>query len=484
MKPLKSRIFAISFQIAVIILLAAEATAVETIQLGSRRELFVDHFLIEKMDGVQLKLHEPHREGVAVKFDRPWEGAFSGYTTVIKDGDLYRMYYRGLPAAGRDDSSESVVCYAESKDGIAWTKPNLWLFEIRGTLDNNVVLTNQPFGHNFSPLLDKRPGVPASEKYKALAGLSTSGLHAFKSADGIHWSAMQAKPVFTNGIFDSQNVAFWSTAEQQYICYFRTWKKVGEGFRWISRTTSKDFLSWADPTEMEFGDTPPEHLYTNGTHPYYRAPHVYIALAKRFFPAKAALPAEQAKALVSNPAYRVASSDSVFMTTRGGSHYDRTFMEAFIRPGPALEDWVARDNTPALGVVPGNARQMFIYRMSHYAQPTSHMARYSLRTDGFISVNAPYRGGELITKTFTFSGKKLEINFVTSAAGGIRVEIQDADGKPVSRYSAADCPEIIGDQIDHVVSWAESDVANLAGKPIRLRFIMRDADLYSLRFAQ
>src|SRR5206468_4283604 len=200
-----------------------------------------------------------------------------------------------------------------------------------------------------------------------------------------------------------------------YLCYFRTWKKVGEGFRWISRTTSKDFLHWTEPVEMEFGDTSPEHLYTNGTHPYFRAPHIYIALAKRFFPTKAALPPEQSKHLVSNASYRIASSDSIFMTTRGGSHYDRTFMEAFIRPGPDPEDWVARDNTPALGVVPANARQMFIYRMSHYAQPTSHMARYSLRTDGFVSVSAPYRGGELITKAFTFSGSKLEINFVTSA---------------------------------------------------------------------
>ena len=136
-----------------------------------------------------------------------------------------------------------------------------------------------------------------------------------------------------------------------------------------------------------------------------------------------------------------------------------------------------------MDVVPADARTMFIYRMSHYAQPTSHMARYSLRTDGFISVNAPYRGGELLTKPLTFSGSKLEINFVTSAAGGIRVEIQDGDGKAIPGYALADCPEIIGDKIDHTVSWsAGTDIARLAGKPVRLRFSMKDADLYSLRF--
>src|SRR5438552_4085407 len=209
MTPLAKRSVRVCFQTTLALALAARVVAGEAVQLGSQRELFVDHFLIETMDGVELRLHEPQREGIAVKFDRPWEGAFSGYTSVIEDGDIYRMYYRGLPVAGRDDSANSVVCYAESKDGVAWTKPNLRIFEIRGTLANNVVLTNRPFAHNFSPFLDDRPGAPAAEKYKALAGLSTSGLHAFKSADGIHWRPLQAEAVFTNGVFDSQNVAFW-----------------------------------------------------------------------------------------------------------------------------------------------------------------------------------------------------------------------------------------------------------------------------------
>jgi len=459
-------------------------TVADVINLDSRRELFVDSFLIGKLDGVELRMHEPHREGVALKFDRPWEGGFAGYTTVIKDGEMFRMYYRGLPVAGRDGSVSECVCYAESKDGISWIKPNVGLFEVNGARENNVVWTNAPFAHNFSPMLDDRPGVPATERFKALGGTAHTGLHAFKSPDGIHWRPMQADAVFTKGAFDSQNVAFWSPSEQQYICYFRTFRKVGaEGFRWISRTTSKDFIHWTEPVEMEFGDTPPEHLYTNGTHPYFRAPHIYIALAKRFFPTKTALNPEQAAKLVDNPGYRVASSDSIFMTTRGGNHYDRTFMEAFIRPGPDPQDWVARDNTPALGVVPANPREMFIYRMSHYAQPSSHTARYTLRTDGFVSVHAPYRGGELVTKPITFTGNRLKINFSTSAAGGVRVEIQGENGKAIPGLALADCPEMIGDEIERAVSWASGmNVSSLAGKAVRLRFALRDADLYSLRF--
>jgi hypothetical protein len=461
------------------------ACADDTINLGSRRELFVDRFLIDQLKGAELRLHEPIREGVAVKFDNPWEGMYSGYATVIKDDSVYRMYYRGLPVAGQDGSAEAVVAYAESKDGITWTKPDLGLFEVMGTRHNNVVLTNAPYTHNFSPLRDENPGVVATAaRYKALGGTQVSGLHAFQSADGIHWKGLQAQAVFTKGAFDSQNVAFWSVTEGQYLCYFRTLKTVkGKSYRWISRTTSKDFIHWTEPVEMEFGDTPPEEFYTNGTHPYYRAPHIYIALAKRFFPDKVALPEAQARKLVEDPDYRVASSDSIFMTTRGGSHYERTFLEAFIRPGPTPEDWIARDNAPALGVVAANEREMFIYRLSHYAQPSSHMARYRLRVDGFISIHAPYGGGELITKPFKFSGNQLELNFATSAAGSLRVEIQDENGAPQSGYALAECPEMIGDDVTRRITWSgRDDVSKLAGKTVRLRIAMKDADLYSLRF--
>src|ERR1700722_18478148 len=319
----------------------ALAFAGNAIELGSRRELFWDRFLIARLIGGEWRRHEPIREGVAVKFDNPWEGEYSGYATVIKDENIYRMYYRGLPVATPDGSAEAVVAYAESKDGMAWTKPDLDLFTVMGTRHNNVLLTNAPYTHNSSPFLDETPSAATEKKYKALGGTEVSGLHAFQSADGIHWSPLQAGAVFTKGTFDSQNVAFWSVSEGRYLCYFRTWKKVGgKSYRWISRTTSKDFIHWTEPVGMDFGATPPEEFYTSGTHPYYRAPQIYIALAKRFFPDKVALSEEQARTLVENPGYRIASSDSIFMTTRGGSHYERTFLEAFIRPGPAPEDWI------------------------------------------------------------------------------------------------------------------------------------------------
>ena len=133
---------------------ASLSTAQDVTEIGDRRELFVDQMLIESMENAQLIMHRPHDEGVVVPFDKPWEGAFCGYATVIKDGDLFRLYYRGLPEAGKDGADAETTSYAESKDGINWTKPNVGLFEVRGTKDNNVVMANRaPVTHNFSPPL-------------------------------------------------------------------------------------------------------------------------------------------------------------------------------------------------------------------------------------------------------------------------------------------------------------------------------------------
>jgi hypothetical protein len=127
---------------------------------------------------------------------------------------------------------------------------------------------------------------------------------------------------------------------------------------------------------------------------------------------------------------------------------------------------------------------MSLYVNQDYAQPTAHLRRYSLRLEGFASVRAPYGGGELLTRPLTFAGDRLLVNFSTSAVGGIRVEVQDAAGKPVPGFALADAVETIGNEIDRVVRWKSGpDVSKLAGRAVRLRFVMKDADLFALRYA-
>src|SRR6185503_2236 len=234
---------------------------------------------------------------------------------------------------------------------------------------------------------------------------------------------------------------------------------------------------------MSFGEAPPEHLYTNQTHPYFRAPHLYIGIAARFMPGRQVLSDEQAKAINVDPGYFKDCSDNVLLTSRGGTRYDRTFMEAFVRPGIGPENWTSRTNYPALNVVPTGPSEMSLFIQHRYGQPTHHLRRYTLRTDGFASVNAPYQGGELVTKPFRFTGRNLVINFATSAPGGLRFEIQDKDGKPIPGYTLEDSVEVIGNEIERSVAWkGGSDVSRVAGQTIRLRVVMKDADLYAFRF--
>ncbi len=165
-------------------------------------------------------------------------------------------------------------------------------------------------------------------------------------------------------------------------------------------------------------------------------------------------------------------------------------MEAFIRPGRHPRNWIHRANTPASGVVATAADEISLYLQRHYTFPSVHVQRMVLRTDGFVSVHAGYAGGELVTKPLVFNGDNLVLNFATSAAGSIRVEIQDIQGNPLPGFALEESPLIWGDEIEHTVRWergyakATSDrpLGRISGKPVGLRFVMKDADLYSLRF--
>lgn len=480
------RKYLLAFIVSVISYMALYAQ--EPLRISDDRQLFLDQYLIESMENTDFRLHHPVSEGPVLYFDKPWEGNFSAYCTIIKDGPIYKAYYRGVRDAGSDGRDEETTCIAFSTDGVHWSKPELGLFEVEGSKENNVILAHEaPVTHNFSPFIDKNPDGKPGEKYKALGGTGKSGLIAFVSPDGIHWKKVQEAAVFSNGVFDSQNVAFWSESEKQYVCYFRTWSDGGfteyKGYRSVSRTTSKDFIHWTDPVKMTFGDNPLEHLYTQQTSPYYRAPQIYVAIGARFMPNRQVLNDEQAEALNVNPKYFKDCSDAIIMTSRGGDRYDRTFMESYIRPGIGLQNWVSRSNYPALNVVQTSDTEMSVYVNENYAQPTAHLKRYSMRIDGFASLHAGYVGGEITTKPFTFLGHELEINYSTSAAGSVRIEFQNENGKPIPGFEMENCQEIIGNEIKRIVTWSgNADVGSLAGQKVRLKIHLKDADMYALKF--
>lgn len=444
--------------------------------IGSRWELFVDDWLIDRMKNLAFKLHHPIPKEVAITFDKPWEGNSCAYVTVFEDEGIFRMYYRGAdydPNTGKPTHPE-FTCYAESRDGIHWTKPELGLFEFNGSKKNNIVW--EGIGtHNFTPFKDKNPNCPPDARYKAL-GIGEGGLYAFKSEDGIHWKLMHDKPVITEGAFDSQNLAFWDELKG---CYVEFHREFNEGYRDIMTCTSNDFLNWTKPRFLDYGDAPREHLYTNAIIPYFRAPHIYLGFPMRFFP-------DRQKDVPGG------LSDGVFMTSRDGVHWHR-WLEAFIRPGPMPERWVHRNNMTSWGILvtksslPGAPDELSIYSSEGYSegytQSKVRLRRFTLRMDGFVSIHAGYKDGEFITHPLKFEGKELLINYSTSAGGRILVEIQDEGGNPIPGYSLNECLEIYGDEIEGVVHWKNgSDVSKLSGQVLRLRFVLKDADLYALRF--
>ena len=160
----------------------------------------------------------------------------------------------------------------------------------------------------------------------------------------------------------------------------------------------------------------------------------------------------------------------------------------FIRLGPKGSFWSSTlwpSNVLAVG------DEVWIYfaglDVSHKEQSllTSDGARTRavLRLDGFLSADAAYTGGELTTRPLVFTGDRLQLNLSTGAGGGLRVDILDERGKPISGYTLAEADEINGNYIRVLASWqGSSELGSLAGKPVKLRFVMRDMKLYSFQF--
>jgi len=507
--------------------LAAGAAGAQNapVDIGSRRELFTDRALIAKLTGdVRQLLHHPTPQEVVLVHDAPWEGSGCGYHSVFRDpstgsgpnGGRYRMYYKawhlGVKNGKVAPRPQLYTCYAESKDGLKWIKPPLKRIAFKGSKDNNIVLASGPVegagrgvridaGHP-SVFRDENPAAPADARYKALLLASSpagAGLLALQSPDGLSWRALHPTPVITRAHqgFDSQNLAFWDAGHGVYRAY---WRSKPGGFRTVLTATSDDFVKWTRPLRLKYPGAKNEQLYTNVIKPYHRAPHILIGFPVRYTErrwsdqAYADLPDPTHRTIRKNTAERfgAALTDALLMTSRDGVTFHR-WGEAFLRPG------IQRPGTWAYGqqylawhlvetkpTLPGAPNELSFYATeSYWTGKGCHLRRYTLRLDGFVSVHAGAKGGELITPPLTVNGANLHLNVSTAAAGSIRVEVQNADGKPLPGLALADCVEIFGDEIDRRVRWADGkDLKKAAGQTIRLRFVMREADLFALQFRE
>ena len=455
---------------ALLLLVCLESTlwAVEPIAIGGRLEPLIDDFLLaEKSGDVCQVMHPPAPAEVAFVTGKPWEGNTSAYYTIFRDGDLLRMYYRGSHADQQlKPTHREVTCYAESRDGIHWTRPDLGLFEFEGSKQNNIVWDGIGT-HCFAVFKDANPACPPEARYKAISRgrpQAKKGLYIFQSPNGVNWQLMAEDPVITDGYFDSQNLAFWDPYSRTYRAYHRTFI---DGVRAIMTQTSTDYRDWTKPALLQYrANTPREHLYTNAVFNYPGAEHILVGFPTRYLPKQNS---------------RV---EPIMMTSRDGLRFHRW-------PDPVVPETAPKDrggnrsNYMTWGMVslPGKPREFSVYATeAYYEGPDCRVRRFVFRKDGLVSLYADQ--GTVTTRAITFTGKELVLNYRTrNRDGSIRVEVQDASGRHLEGLTLADCHPLVGDELEQRVVWQPgANLSRWEGKPVRLHFVLQHADLFSLRF--
>ena len=167
---------------------------IDSINVSNNRQLFVDDYLIDSNQDIDFKLHNLIPRETALDLSSPWEGVTCDYHKVFKDGEKFRMYYRGTSHSGYTINSmlslnekvvkshAEVICYAESDDGVNWIKPSLGLFEFAGSKNNNIVWMSEFETHDLVPFKDENPICKEEERYKGIVWVKNF-IYALKSPD-------------------------------------------------------------------------------------------------------------------------------------------------------------------------------------------------------------------------------------------------------------------------------------------------------------
>ena len=185
-----------------------------------------DDFLIDQIENAEIRMHKPVKREKVITLDKSWEGNVCGYPSIMKLGDIYRIYYRAnnvnvLPD-GTYEKRKVCFCVAESKDLKEFKRLPINKYEREGDFHNNIFLDEER--DNFSVFYDKNPACPENEKFKALSmgarnEIYGKGLYLYVSADGFDFTLKEKLPI--SGTFDSYNVMFWDEDAQLYRFFYK-----------------------------------------------------------------------------------------------------------------------------------------------------------------------------------------------------------------------------------------------------------------------
>ena len=460
----------------------------QPIGIGNRWELMVDDVLVEDLTDARFQLQRPPRAEVVFACETAWEDKGAFPLSVVQEGSRVRLYYRAsFPDPANEDAR--AIAVAESCDGgVTFTRPALGLVDFQGSAANNILAIGTPPSIPPAAFLDTNPDCPPEARYKGFSS-RWQKLYALVSPDGIRWRPLQDEPLAMEGTFDSVNTAFWDSCAGCYRAFTRYFENFAHVtaeeqvlgrevtvVRAIQSSTSSDFVHWTPVVhhryEDDYGDM---QFYTNATIPCPGAEHIYLAFPNRYVQDRLPDPGHDAPG----------TNDAVFMCSRDGVTWKR-YPEAWVRAGLDPLNWTDRNNYPVWGLVRTSETEWSMYISEHYRHEhvLPRVRRLPIRPMGFVSVNAGFGGGELMTRPLVFSGRELQLNFSTSAIGSVQVGLVDVGRGPLPGFAAEDMEPMYGDALARPVRWAGGgDVSRLAGQPIRLRFRLRDADVFAFRFA-
>ncbi len=484
-------------------------TTATPIDIGDRKQLFLDETFFAARDGVNLTVHSPVDRGIAIQADQPWEStAACNWCVVVHDPKLghVKMYYEAYRALPRKSNGQPNfdrrMCCAISHDGVRWEKPDLGIYEFEGSRDNNIVFMGEEDAESADGIAtsagrrayDQMGSVVIDEddepgrRYKMLFCGSECKMRAATSPDGFRWTVLNDwKPVSEQGA-DSGNIFFRDDSLGKWVGYFRMW----DAMRRISRIETDDWTAWPKrsrenvilgPDELDAYDR-----YLDA--PCFRPGEFIdnVIDGRRYDPDG---PRERFVWCTDN-VDQIDGIDFYNQPVTKYTHADRAYImpfTAFCHRPNLMEIQLAISRDGIHWSRPGN-RQAWIRppvdefvgvmycgpgmvqdgpRLYHYhscmpewhgwGKPGQHeivepprfsgsVRRVELRLDGYVSAAAENMEGGFVTPPFVFEGSRLELNVDTGASGRVDVELVRVHGDPVRGYRI---PEFDRESCDTIV---------------------------------
>ena len=459
--------------------------------------LFIDDAQITSSEGVERRIHPASKyEGNPVlTSDRDWEALETTLGTVRKEADRYRMWYQSYATApdpeGVDSFIRSLHLYAESDDGLAWSKPELGMTEdAMGSSANNIAFIRTRFTRDTNPSVLHTPHAPDGQAYTMLSygvgyDLPYSGHFVAYSDDGLRWSDGRETPVLPG--YEGGGWFMYDEVDERFrgLVAYERWETE------LFSTQSADGLEWSLPRPVLTADeADTERAGSNRTFfpamPITRYGPVLLGFLHvlRGRVTGGGLDAEMDVQLVCSRDgktwHRVGDRRPILERGDGSDDDSDESGDSFWDSGLVwMGNSLVEDGDRVVAYYTGCRRTAGALLRSAW---TKSIGMASWPRDRFVGLVAPGEG--VVETSATVAAGALHVN-ADASSGSLAAALLDEDGTPIEGFSAAESePLANGDSLDHSLEWNKGAVSSLAGRTVRIHLELRDAELFSLWWEQ